>query len=109
MYSEQDKLEMSRRQARVDIGQGIGNACQIAKDITFLVFNNPVKGRTFNQDEILNMVFEIRDSIFASNSAKIDMEHKKWMSEHLPVEEPEKPKWTPPQKAAYKSQSEQLN
>jgi len=72
-YNSQDKYEMALRQARVDIGQGRGNAMTNAVNI---VLSKPTLNRT--TEEILFDVFEISDKIFHYSQVKIDTDYKAW-------------------------------
>ena len=84
-YSEQDKKEMNIRQAKIDIGQAIGNSFSKAVDI---VLNKYPK---LTGDKLLGKIFEIRDKCFASNQEKISLEHKSWQLENIVVEKIEQP------------------
>jgi len=65
---------MSLRQAKVDIGQGRGNAMTNA----IVLFSKIVDFKGMKVPEIEDIVFKMADSIFHYNQVKIDQDYKAW-------------------------------
>lgn len=72
-YTPTDKYEMSLRQAKVDIGQGRGNAMTNAVNLCI------ASGHKFESDEkMFEWIYNASDQIFHYNQVKIDADFKQW-------------------------------
>lgn len=80
-YSNQDKLEMAMRQARVDIGQGRGNALSKAVDLFGDLY--PV-GQNIPTDyeDMFELIFEWADKFAKFNQKSIEKDYRKWIDEN---------------------------
>ena len=75
MYTSQDKYEMTIRQARGDIGQGIGNALSNAVG---WVKGNPIYEK-LSENELKQKIEECWDMFFHASQVKIDKAHISWL------------------------------
>ena len=67
-YNAQDKLEMTLRQARVDIGQGRGNV--LSNAITWAIANKLT----------LDQALEIAEKLFHYQQVSIEKDYQSWLS-----------------------------
>ncbi len=89
-YTALDKYEMALRQARVDIGQGRGNALSKAVDLC------RASERKFTDDNAMfEWIFETANRFAQFNQEAIDKDYQKWFSlnaealkQELGLEEP---------------------
>ena len=82
-YNAQDKLEMTMRQARVDIGQGRGNAMTNA--IQFVLGTIPEGYPTDDKEreKMILFAFELSDKIFHYQQVKIESDYQSWEAANL--------------------------
>jgi plasmid maintenance system antidote protein VapI len=77
-YNSQDKYEMSLRQARVDIGQGIGNALTNATNFV----NKLYEGKEITEDDKLEKIFEITKKMFLNSQSEIEIQYQDWFEKN---------------------------
>jgi hypothetical protein len=73
-YTSLDKYEMSLRQARVDIGQGMGNA--LTNAVSFV--NKFYEGKKMPEEEKLEKVFEVAKRMFQNSQSEIEIQYQNW-------------------------------
>lgn len=82
-YSQQDKYEMTLRQARVDIGVGRGNALSKAVDLYIATIAPHL---TKSEDKVIeamyDSIFELANKFFEFNQKQIEADYKKWLDEN---------------------------
>lgn len=81
-YTNQDKYEMTLRQARVDIGQGRGNALSKAVDLFSNLTGNDQKIIRKMDIEMFDTIFHYADKFAEFNQKRIDEDYQKWLEEN---------------------------
>jgi len=83
MYSEQDKKEMSIRQAKVDIGMGVGNSLTNATNLAMAILHREKSVMATREDyeKEIKHWFEFLYDVLRD---KIDVEHKGWIMDNFP-------------------------
>jgi hypothetical protein len=75
MYNSQDKFEMTCRQARVDLGQSMGNSTSNA---VLWVKDNPIY-KELKEEELLNKIYELAEQFSHFSQTTIDKKYSDWL------------------------------
>jgi len=78
-YTPQEKLEFAIKDAKYNIGMGVGNAFNKAVDLVLNKYKDEGDFQT-----LLALVEDTRDKFFASNQAKIEEEIANWKENNVP-------------------------
>jgi predicted subunit of tRNA(5-methylaminomethyl-2-thiouridylate) methyltransferase len=83
MYTEQDKMEMNKRQGKVDIGQGVGNSLTNAIVVSKAILEREKSVMATREDYEKEIKYWL-EFLFNVSREKIEEEFRNWININYP-------------------------
>jgi len=104
-YTPEDIKNIKIRNARVDIGQGVGNALAKAVDIAISRLSQEKKVLATREDYQEEVKFWL-DWLYQRSSERIETEHRNWTMDKLPKTDSNLDQWSAQKQQIYNEGSE---